>query len=170
LVTGQVYKSQAGAVENQLRDVTRHTGWTPGQNGDPALHEIAWGAPHDQMDAYLSAWVASLEEPDRVCFGVPPHDAIWIPRLPSPSTELPTTPIAVEPAVPPILLEPVALANPADVVLCPGRGQKEFKRGPWGWDVHAAHDCAGLEASGPEERKAEFRLRFAGYFRPFGRR
>jgi hypothetical protein len=47
---------------------------------------------------------------------------------------------------------------------CPGCGQKEFKRWPWGWDAHAAHSCQGLSATDPEERKAEFRRRFANYF------
>src|SRR3954470_8869807 len=32
------------------------------QDGDAPLAAIAWGAPHDQLDAYLSAWVAGLDD------------------------------------------------------------------------------------------------------------
>jgi hypothetical protein len=157
---GQVHKSEAGAVYDQLRAVIRHTGWTPGQNGNPTLSEIACGAPHDQLDAYLSAWVASLEAPDRVCYGVPPDDAIWIPRVQSVPAEVATTAITARPAEVAASVATREPVKPVDVVLCPGCGQKEFKRWPWGWDAHAAHSCAGLTAREPEERKAEFRSRF----------
>jgi hypothetical protein len=157
---GHVHKSRPGAVEDQLNAVARYSGWTPGRNGEPALQEIAWGAPHDQLDAYLSAWVASLEAQDRVCYGVPPHDAIWVPRLTRPPAVPSETSITVKPP-------PLCPAKPAHVVLCPGCGQKAFLRWPWGWDSHAAHACAGLTDTDPEGRKEEFRRRFADYFRPY---
>jgi hypothetical protein len=49
-------------------------------------------------------------------------------------------------------------------LLCPACGQKEFKRWPSGWDAHAAHTCKGLAATDAEERKVEFRNRFADHF------
>lgn len=49
-------------------------------------------------------------------------------------------------------------------MVCPACRQKQFKRWPWGWDAHAAHGCSGLAATAPEDRKAEFKRRFAQYF------
>jgi hypothetical protein len=45
------------------------------------LSGIGFGHQHDRIDAYLSAWVASLEDQDREALGKPPDDVIWIPRL-----------------------------------------------------------------------------------------
>jgi hypothetical protein len=78
---GQIHKSQPGAVGNQLAAATPYVGWPLGVDGGSALRDIAWGAPHDRLDAYLSAWVASLEESDRMAYGNPPKDAIWVPRI-----------------------------------------------------------------------------------------
>ena len=33
------------------------------------------------LDAYLSAWVASLDQPERMPYGDPPGDVIWVPRV-----------------------------------------------------------------------------------------
>ena len=128
------------------------------------LSEIAWGAPHDQLDAYLSAWVASLEESDRYSFGDPPDDAIWVPRVlnaPAPPV-VATVKVQSSPRETPV--KPVRTTAGPRVILCPACGQKEFKRWPWGWDGHAAHACPGLSTTNSEERKAEFRRRFAGHF------
>ena len=54
--------------------------------------------------------------------------------------------------------------QPGRSLPCPACGSKEFKRWPWGWDAHAADSCTGLSATEPEERKLEFRRRFAEYF------
>ena len=50
------------------------------------------------------------------------------------------------------------------LVLCPACEIKVFKSWPEGWDAHAEHRCKGLTASGGEERKAEFKRRFAHLF------
>jgi Protein of unknown function (DUF429) len=156
--SGQVHKLHPGAVEAQLSVAARCTGWPLGRTGECGLRDIAWGASHDQLDAYLSAWVASLEEPDRVAYGRPPGDAIWVPRV----LRTYSVPLSVKPSVPPAIRR--APAVPSASFLCPGCGQKEFKRWPWGWDAHAAHACRGLSATDPEKRKAEFRRRFAHHF------
>ena len=78
---GQIHKSQRGAVGKQLAAAKPHVGWPLGIDGESALRDIAWGAPHDRLDAYLSAWVASLEESGRRAYGNPPKDAIWVPRI-----------------------------------------------------------------------------------------
>jgi len=81
-----VHKSQHAGLVSQLQAVARVTGWPkPPKPGAEisigALKEIAFGSAHDRLDAYLCAWVASLDEGSRVPLGVPPHDAIWVPRV-----------------------------------------------------------------------------------------
>jgi len=44
------------------------------------LQTMGYGSTHDRLDAFLSAWVASLDDRDRKAFGTPPDDAIWVPR------------------------------------------------------------------------------------------
>jgi hypothetical protein len=68
----------------------------------------------------------------------------------------------VQPSIPPAIRR--APSESSAPFLCPACGQKEFKRWPWGWDVHAAHACGGLTGTDPEQRKAEFRRRFAHHF------
>ena len=161
---GQMHKSRPGAVEDQLQAVTRQTGWAVGSHGEPALHEISWGEPHDQLDAYLSAWVASLEAPDRVCYGLPPDDAIWVPRL----AEAPLQPLETRQ---PLNMRPRRSAAESQQPRrqrrwsSVGMRPKGIKRWPWGWDAHAAHICKGLSANSEEERKAEFRRLVAEFFR-----
>jgi hypothetical protein len=157
--SGQVHKSRPGAVETQLSAAAGCTGWPLGRVGECGLGETAWGPSHDQLDAYLSAWVASLEESDRVAYGRPPDDAIWVPRV----RRTHSVPPFVEPSKPPAIARAPA-ESPASF-LCPACGQKEFKRWPWGWDAHAAHACSGLTGTDPEHRKAEFQSRFANHFR-----
>jgi hypothetical protein len=75
-----IHKSHRDGVHQQLAAAARHTGW-------PVVHEIAsldricYGSYHDRLDAWLSAWVASLVEGDRRAIGCPPDDVIWVPRL-----------------------------------------------------------------------------------------
>lgn len=75
-----IHKSHWDGVRQQLAAAARHTGW-------PMVHEIAsldricYGSYHDRLDAYLSAWVASLEHGDRRAIGCPPDDVIWVPHL-----------------------------------------------------------------------------------------
>jgi hypothetical protein len=156
--SGQVHKSRPGAVKAQLAAAAGCTGWPLSRAGECGLEEIAWGPSHDQLDAYLSAWVASLEESDRVAYGRPPDDAIWVPRVrrahPVQSFVQPSDPKAIRRAT----------FESSAPFLCPACGQMEFKRWPWGWDAHAAHACGGLTGVDPEQRKAEFRRRFADHF------
>lgn len=50
-------------------------------------------------------------------------------------------------------------------VICPGCEVKVFEMWPEGWDAHAASRCNGMTGSTPEERKAEFKMRFGRLFR-----
>jgi hypothetical protein len=77
---GAVHKSAHGGWALQLSAVSAHTGW-PAVGETDAFRGIAFGPSHDRLDAYLSAWVAALEEGERVAHGRPPEDVIWVPRV-----------------------------------------------------------------------------------------
>jgi hypothetical protein len=79
-------KGQEAGLIAQLEAVSRHTFW-PDDPKPNTLAPIAFGAQHDKLDAYMSAWVASLEEDDREPIGQPLDDAIWVPRLPPPNQD-----------------------------------------------------------------------------------
>ena len=75
-----IHKSHRNGVRQQLAAAARHTGW-PMVYEIASLDRICYGSYHDRLDAYLSAWVASLDVRDRSAIGCPPHDVIWVPRL-----------------------------------------------------------------------------------------
>lgn len=78
----RVHKARDSGVRTQLTAAARHTRWP-----DPPLvnrlSDMGFGSRHDRLDAYLAAWIASLEESRREALGKPPFDAIWIPKLQS---------------------------------------------------------------------------------------
>jgi hypothetical protein len=76
----KIHKSHRDGVLRQLAAAARHTGW-PTVAEIATLDRICYGSSHDRLDAYLSAWVASLEHGDRRAIGCPPDDVIWVPRL-----------------------------------------------------------------------------------------
>lgn len=167
--SGVVHKSRAGAVEDQLRAAAAFTGWPNPAQGE-SLHACVWGSAHDQLDAYLSAWVAALDDRQRVALGTPPQDAIWVPRTSAIDRRFVVEPrqpeaVAQRPGArsrrPPS--EPSVSSDSS--VVCPACGEHTFQRWPWGWDAHAAHRCPGLMAEDPIARKAEYRARFAHLFR-----
>ncbi len=159
------HKSAPNGVQEQLTAAARYTGWPTENTSERVLEEIAWGAPHDRLDAYLASWVASLSENDRSAFGKPPDDAIWVPRQAAicgrhaPASE----PIAAPACHTPQSQTRQSSASHA-MLVCPACGKHSFKRWPWGWDAHAAHTCSGLTETEPGARKKEFRQRFAEYF------
>lgn len=72
-------KLTRGGLDDRLAAVALRTGWpSPPQAG--ALDAVAFGARHDKLDAYLCAWVASLDEGARDGIGGPADDTIWLPR------------------------------------------------------------------------------------------
>ena len=77
---GDTHKSKARGLQAQLAAASTHTGWPTTTEDEPLFDDICFGAAHDRLDAYLSAWVASLDERERRAFGDPPDDAIWVPR------------------------------------------------------------------------------------------
>jgi hypothetical protein len=68
--------TQAGFAE-MLAAAGCATGWVD-ENLD--LSSASYGLKHDRLDAYLSAWVASLPEENRTAYGNPPDDCIWVSR------------------------------------------------------------------------------------------
>ena len=81
LGAAKTHKSDPRGLCAQLEAASMCTGWPGTKKDEPSLDDICFGSAHDKLDAYLSAWVASLDEPDRRAFGKPPHDAIWVPRI-----------------------------------------------------------------------------------------
>jgi uncharacterized protein DUF429 len=76
----ELHKKKAGAVLEQLKAAAAHTGW-PSPPSLAALRTIAYCSLDDCLDAYLSAWVASLPEGAREALGEAPDDVIWRPRI-----------------------------------------------------------------------------------------
>lgn len=162
-----IYKMKQGGVSAQLSAVSRFTGW-PTANADfESLQNIAFGPSHDGLDAYLSAWVAALDEHQRLALGSPPNDVIWVPRLKDlqvfegwkPDQGVERTSLSAT--------EKTPMARPADKQpptlfgrYCPGCGEHYFVRWPFGWDAHAAHRCTGLTETDPVRRKAELKTKF----------
>jgi len=75
-----IHKSDPRGVLAQLNAVSRYTNWHP-KVEVAMLSDIAYGSCHDRLDAYLAAWIASLDERDRIAIGQKPNDAIWLPRV-----------------------------------------------------------------------------------------
>jgi hypothetical protein len=73
------HKSSRKGYEGQLAAAARNTSVTTAQLASK-LNAACFGSRHDRLDAYLSAWVASLDFHEREAFGVPPDDAIWVPK------------------------------------------------------------------------------------------
>ena len=92
LGAASIHKSNAEGLQRQLSAAARFTGW-PEVPCKSCLADIGYGMHHDNLDAYLAAWVASLNVEDREAIGTPPSDVIWVPRLtPEPN-------ISIRPAV-----------------------------------------------------------------------
>jgi len=160
--SGQIHKSQAGGVDAQLATIAKHTGWPGSREGETDFYDIAFAPAHDRLDAYLSAWVAALEEPDRVAFGTPPNDVIWTPRISGAKHRMP---LITKSRKLKTSQEKKPRAVTAEMVRdCPACGQHQFKRWPFGWDAHAAHRCKGLSTEGFDARKSEFKSRFGHLF------
>ncbi|MGA3117873.1 MAG: DUF429 domain-containing protein [Syntrophobacteraceae bacterium] len=80
LESTKIHKSKTEGLLCQLSAVARFTGW-PETICNSSLKDIGYGSLHDKLDAYLSAWVASLEIDQRESIGAPPNDVIWIPLV-----------------------------------------------------------------------------------------
>ena len=75
-----IHKSRVEGLICQLSAAARFTGW-PKAEYKSSLKDIGYGSVHDKLDAYLAAWVASLDIEDREAIGILPDDVIWVPRI-----------------------------------------------------------------------------------------
>ena len=157
LGVADIHKSKGNQAELQLSAMSYYTGW-PRTNDDwMQAGNICLGPMHDRVDAYCAAWVASLPEQERICFGeVERGDAIWIPKVDSMDRSTENTQTMSKP----ITEKKRPFSNAGHQRPCPACHQHEFKRWPFGWDAHAAHRCTGLTEVEPETRKNEFKRRF----------
>jgi len=80
LGAGKIYKSKIEGLIKQLSAISGFTGW-PEAISKSCLNDIGFGSFHDKLDAYLSAWVASLNMNEREPIGSPPNDVIWVPLI-----------------------------------------------------------------------------------------
>ncbi|MBQ1783277.1 MAG: DUF429 domain-containing protein [Gammaproteobacteria bacterium] len=157
---GARHKTRSGAVAEQLSLVAHQTGFPRTEDDWQLFYQIAHGPAHDRLDAYISAWVASLDEHERIGFGTVPDDVIWVPRITSAASSAPSPPSSMTRPV-----KPAGTTGGDHAMTCPACSH-EFKRWPFGWDAHAAYRCPGLPQSlTPEERKAIYRQRYSQYFK-----
>jgi len=78
LGAAKVHKSKKEGLSAQMKAIVKYTGWDV---PIAALKKVVCGPTHDGLDAYSSAWVASLAPQERDPLGTPPDDVIWVPRL-----------------------------------------------------------------------------------------
>lgn len=76
------HKSTHEGYRSQLMAVAKQTRWLP-YDLEQLLRTCVSGSMHDQLDAFMAAWVASLSVKRRKVYGNPnnPNDAIWVPKL-----------------------------------------------------------------------------------------
>jgi hypothetical protein len=76
------HKTKPEGLIIQLNAIAQLTRWPgPEISGVDALRRVCYGSLHDCLDAYSSAWIASLGDNDREPLGSGPNDVIWVPRL-----------------------------------------------------------------------------------------
>jgi hypothetical protein len=152
-----IHKSKGNQAELQLYAMSHYTGWPRTDDDWGQADNMCLGPMHDKVDAYSAAWVASLPEQKRICFGDPEKgDSIWIPKvkpLSSATAEPPTKPKPTKKKKQPV-------SNVGHKRSCPACNQHIFKRWPLGWDAHAAYKCTGLSSHAPDSRKAEFKRKY----------
>ena len=74
------HKSTAAGYEDQLAAAARL--WNVSCETLAAeLKTMGYGSRHDRLDAFFSAFVASLPRGRRRAYGTPPRDAIWVPKV-----------------------------------------------------------------------------------------
>ncbi len=81
LGAAMTHKSKKPGIAAQLTAARNFTGWPHDAYANPDVPKgIGYGALHDKLDAYLSAWVASTPDHERSALGKPPNDAIGVPK------------------------------------------------------------------------------------------
>lgn len=78
-VTGR-HKSKLDGYQEQLNRVAQQTGWEADRLSAHLKRSVR-GDNHDKLDAYMSAWVASLYPDSVEACGEPLTDVIWLPDV-----------------------------------------------------------------------------------------
>lgn len=74
------HKSTEQGLQSQIHEASKVLGVSATEMRAKLL-AMGFGSTHDRLDAFLSAWVASLDEKDCKAFGTPPDDVIWVPKV-----------------------------------------------------------------------------------------
>jgi hypothetical protein len=74
------HKSTEHGLQSQIDEAAKVLGVSAADLRAKLL-AMGFGSTHDRLDAFLSAWVASLGEGDRQAYGTPPDDVIWVPAV-----------------------------------------------------------------------------------------
>jgi predicted nuclease with RNAse H fold len=75
------HKSTVEGFSAQLDCAAKFTGHSSPDAFQKQLVAMGFGSRHDKLDAFLSAWVASLPPNHRKVFGTEPNDAIVVPDM-----------------------------------------------------------------------------------------
>ncbi len=81
LGASSTHKSKLEGFNAQLSAVAKQTGWKDVDELARVMASSVPGPKHDQLDAFICAWLASLSPTGLEACGVPPDDVIWMPRL-----------------------------------------------------------------------------------------
>lgn len=81
LECSELHKTTEDGFLVQLRTIAKATGWISPDDFLCELNKKGYGAKHDKLDAFMSAWVASLPVDARKACGAPPDDVIWVPEM-----------------------------------------------------------------------------------------
>jgi predicted nuclease with RNAse H fold len=75
------HKSTAEGFSGQLESAAKVAGHSSPNAFQNVLEAMGYGSRHDKLDAFLSAWVASLPSSQEKVFGSKPNDAIVVPNM-----------------------------------------------------------------------------------------
>lgn len=81
LLPGCAHKSTKDGYNNQLSEIALRTGWSADLL-EEQLRRTTFGGKHDRLDAFMAAWVASLQLGKLRAYGNSKNadDSIWIPN------------------------------------------------------------------------------------------
>jgi predicted nuclease with RNAse H fold len=75
------HKSTAEGFNAQVGSAAKVAGYSSPDDFQKVLETMGFGSRHDKLDAFLSAWVASLPPSQEKVFGSKPNDAIVVPNM-----------------------------------------------------------------------------------------
>ena len=74
-----IHKSTNAGFMGQIASAAHAAGYSSKSEFETKLNSMGYGSRHDKLDAFLSAWVASLPAGFEKVFGSRPNDAIIVP-------------------------------------------------------------------------------------------